>query len=54
MAGFESLVSMDPPRDGPMRQVANRGFLRSAVRARFGEIGRIAAGIIDEAATGGK
>jgi cholest-4-en-3-one 26-monooxygenase len=54
MAGIESLVSMDPPRHGPMRQVANKEFLRSAVRARFDEIGRIAAEIIEEAATGGQ
>jgi cytochrome P450 len=54
LAGFESLVSMDPPKHGPMRQVANREFLRSAVRARFDDIGRIATQIVDDAATGGE
>ncbi len=54
MEGFESLVTMDPPRHGKMRQVANKEFLRSAVRARFDDIGDIARQIVDDAATGGE
>jgi cytochrome P450 len=53
VAGLEMIVFLDPPRHGPMRQVANREFLRSAVRARFDDIGRIVTQIVDEAATGG-
>ena len=53
VAGLEMIVFLDPPRHGPMRQVANREFLRSAVRARFDDIGHIAAQIVDEAATAG-
>ncbi|HEV3282107.1 MAG TPA: cytochrome P450 [Acidimicrobiales bacterium] len=49
----EMIVYLDPPRHGPMRQVANKKFLRSSVRARSQEIERIAAGIVDEASTGG-
>ena len=49
----EMIVYMDPPQHGPMRQVANKKFLRSAVRARTGEIERIAADLVEEAATGG-
>ena len=30
----EMVVYLDPPEHGPMRQVANKKFLRSAVRAR--------------------
>ena len=30
----EMIVYLDPPQHGPMRQVANKKFLRSAVRAR--------------------
>ena len=52
MEGFESLVMMDPPKHTKMRQVANKEFLRSAVRARFNDIGRIAERILDDAATG--
>jgi cholest-4-en-3-one 26-monooxygenase len=54
VARFEMIVFLDPPRHGPMRQVANKEFLRSAVRARFEDIGRIASQIIDDAATGGE
>jgi cholest-4-en-3-one 26-monooxygenase len=50
----EMIVYLDPPRHGPMRQVANKKFLRSAVRARSEEIERIATGIVDQAATGGE
>lgn len=52
--GYEILVTMDPPRHGKMRQVVNREFLRSAVRARFEGIGHIASQVVDEAATGGE
>jgi cholest-4-en-3-one 26-monooxygenase len=48
------IVYLDPPRHGPMRQVANKKFLRSSVRARSQEIERIAAGVVDQAATGGE
>ena len=48
------IVFLDPPRHGPMRQLANKEFLRSRVRARFDDIGRIATEIVDEAATGGE
>ena len=34
----EMIVYLDPPKHGPMRQVANKKFLRSAVRARSEEI----------------
>ncbi len=54
VAGLEMIVFLDPPRHGPMRQVANRQFLRSAVRARFDDIGHIATQIVDEAATAGE
>ena len=54
MEGFESLVMMDPPKHTKMRQVANKEFLRSAVRVRFNDIGQIARRIVDDAATGGE
>ena len=50
----EMIVYLDPPEHGPMRQVANKKFLRSAVEARSEEIERIAAGIVDRASTGGE
>ena len=49
----EMIVYINPPQHGPMRQVANKKFLRSAVRARTPEIERIAADLVEEAATGG-
>jgi cholest-4-en-3-one 26-monooxygenase len=54
LARFEMIVFLDPPRHGPMRQLANREFLRSRVRARFDDVGRIAAEIINDGATGGE
>ena len=45
----EMIVYLDPPEHGPMRQVANKKFLRSAVRARSEEIERIAAELVDRA-----
>ena len=50
----EMIVYLDPPQHGPMRQVANKKFLRSAVRARSEEIERIAADVVDQASTGGE
>jgi cholest-4-en-3-one 26-monooxygenase len=49
----EMIVYLDPPRHGPMRQVANKKFLRSAVRSRTEEIQRIATTIVDDASTAG-
>jgi cholest-4-en-3-one 26-monooxygenase len=54
VASFEMIVFLDPPRHGPVRQLANKEFLRSRVRARFDDIGRIATDIVDGAATGGE
>ncbi len=50
----EMIVYLDPPQHGPMRQVANKTFFRSAVRARSHEIERIAADVVDQASTGGE
>jgi cholest-4-en-3-one 26-monooxygenase len=50
----EMIVYLDPPRHGPMRKIANQKFTRSSVRERVAEIERIAAGVVDEAATGGE
>ena len=43
----EMIVYLDPPRHGPMRQIVNKKFLKSAVRDRSEEIKRIAVGIVD-------
>ncbi|HXA32176.1 MAG TPA: cytochrome P450 [Acidimicrobiales bacterium] len=53
-AASEMIVYLDPPRHGPMRQLANRKFSRRAVRARSDEIERIALDIVDRASTGGE
>ncbi len=50
----EMIVYLDPPEHGPMRKVANKKFLRSAVSARRQEIERIAAELVDRASTGGE
>jgi cholest-4-en-3-one 26-monooxygenase len=50
----EMIVYLDPPQHGPMRQVANKKFLRSSVRARSEEIERIAAELVDQAASRGE
>jgi cholest-4-en-3-one 26-monooxygenase len=50
----EMIVYLDPPRHGPMRQIVNKKFLKSAVRSRTEEIERIATGIVDRAATHGE
>jgi len=49
----EMIVYLDPPRHGPLRQVVNKQFLKSAVRDRTEAIKRIAADIVDRTATGG-
>ena len=49
----EMIVSLDPPRHGPMRRLTSRRFTRSSLRARHADIERIAVEILDEAATGG-
>jgi cholest-4-en-3-one 26-monooxygenase len=58
LSGFDQIVEMivylDPPRHGPMRKVAVRKFVKSAVRARFEEIERIATEIVDRASTRGE
>ncbi len=49
----EMIVMLDPPRHGPMRRVANPKFTPRAVRARSGDIARIAERIIDDVASSG-
>jgi len=48
--GSDNVVSLDPPRHGPMRRVAMPRFTPRAIRKRHEEIDRIAAEILDEAA----
>ena len=50
----EMIVYLDPPRHGPLRQVVNKKFLKSAVRSRSEQIEQIATEIVDEAATAGE
>src|SRR4029077_10861671 len=50
--GSDNVVSLDPPRHGPMRRVAMPRFTPRAIRKRHEEIDRIAAEILDEAAQG--
>jgi cholest-4-en-3-one 26-monooxygenase len=50
----EMVVTLDPPRHGPMRRVASRRFTPRAMRAQRAEIERIAVEILDRAATGGE
>jgi cholest-4-en-3-one 26-monooxygenase len=47
----EILVMIDPPRHGPMRRVVNARFTPKAVRARQGDVDRIALDIVDGVAT---
>jgi len=47
---MEMVVTLDPPRHGPMRRVAIRRFTPRAVRARHGEIERITTEVLDRAA----
>jgi cytochrome P450 len=49
----EMVVTLDPPRHGPMRRVASRRFTPRAQRAQVADIERIAVEILDRAATGG-
>jgi cytochrome P450 len=49
----EMIVTLDPPRHGPMRRVASPRFTPRSLRARRAEIERIAVEILDRAATGG-
>ncbi|HSP99610.1 MAG TPA: cytochrome P450 [Candidatus Dormibacteraeota bacterium] len=48
----EMVVTLDPPRHGPMRRVASRRFTPRAVQAQHAHIERIAVEILDRAATG--
>jgi len=45
----EMIVTLDPPRHGPLRRVAMRRFTPRAIRARNEEIERIAVEILDDA-----
>src|SRR5215467_1059666 len=49
----EMVVTLDPPRHGPLRRVASRRFTPRAQRAQVADIERIAVEILDRAATGG-
>jgi cholest-4-en-3-one 26-monooxygenase len=49
----EMVVTLDPPRHGPMRRVASGRFTPRALRARRADIERIAVEILDRAATAG-
>src|SRR5262247_1920858 len=49
----EMVVTLDPPRHGPMRRVASRRFTPRALQRQREEIERIAIDILDRAATGG-
>jgi cytochrome P450 len=47
------VVTLDPPRHGPMRRVASRRFTPRALEAQRLEVERIAAGVLARAATAG-
>src|SRR5512143_2533377 len=49
----EMVVTLDPPRHGPMRRVASRRFTPRALKAQREEIERITIEILDRAATAG-
>jgi len=49
----EMVVTLDPPRHGPLRRVAMPRFTPRAIRARHEEIERIAVEILDETAIAG-
>jgi cytochrome P450 len=49
----EMVVTLDPPRHGPMRRVASRRFTPRALHMQREEIERIAIEILDRAATAG-
>jgi cytochrome P450 len=48
------VVTLDPPRHGPMRRVASRRFTPRAQQAQREDIERIAVEILDRASTGGE
>ena len=48
----EMVVTLDPPRHGPMRRVASRRFTPRAMRGLEAEVERIAVELLDRAATG--
>ena len=48
----EMVVTLDPPRHGPLRRVASRRFTPRAVQAQRAHIERIAVELLDRAATG--
>ncbi len=50
---MEMVVTLDPPRHGPLRRVAMPRFTPRAIRSRHDEIDRIAVEILDGVATGG-
>jgi cholest-4-en-3-one 26-monooxygenase len=50
----EMVVSLDPPRHGPMRRVASLRFTPRALQAQRAHIERIAVDILDRAATAGE
>jgi cholest-4-en-3-one 26-monooxygenase len=52
--GSEMVVMLDPPRHRPVRKLASKRFTPRAVRGHREDIERIAARILDEAATGGE
>ncbi|HZR79972.1 MAG TPA: cytochrome P450 [Candidatus Binatia bacterium] len=52
-APSEMVVTLDPPRHGPMRRVASRRFTPRALHAQRADVERIALEILDRAATGG-
>ena len=49
---MEMVVTMDPPRHGPLRRVGMRHFTPRSIRSRHAEIDRITTEILDQAATG--
>jgi cholest-4-en-3-one 26-monooxygenase len=49
----EMIVTLDPPRHGPLRRVAMPRFTPRAIRSRHEEIERIAVEILDEVAADG-
>jgi cytochrome P450 len=48
------VITMDPPRHGPMRRLASLRFTPRALRQRRGDIERIAVEILDQLAAGGE
>jgi cytochrome P450 len=50
----EMVVTLDPPRHGPLRRVASRRFTPRALKAQREDIERITVEILDQASTGGE